>query len=557
MTMALPPSPSLAPTAVDDALTAAQSAVARGDLASAVRIAETALARGVRHPHLYNLLAYGLEEAGRLGDSFRVLQHALEMAPQDPQILHAMGLCLFKMGRTVESLVAFDAALLHRPDFAPILHHKGLAHHALGAAAEASAAFEAAAAVDANYADPWAGLAVLAYQRGDYGAARRHAGEALQRDKHIPGAHIAMAQADLAEGAVDQAEARIRALLKSRALPASDRADVLSLLGDILDVEGRCAEAFAAYGEAKAAAEGANSALLVGATDYPKLAALASETLNAWGAKGRLAPATAPAAPAPDAKRPERHVFLLGFPRSGTTLLEQVLQSHPGIVSLDERATLEGLATDYLSTAEGYRRLLALEGEALERARQRYWTILSEGGVDPSGPAFVDKLPLNTLKLPLIARLFPDAHILFCIRDPRDVVFSCFRRAFQMNGGMREFVSVERAARFYDAVMRAGEAARSVLPLKLHEVRYEAFVADLKGEASAVCGFLGLEWDEAMLDFAAGARQRAILTPSAAQVRKGLYQDGVGQWRRYRKEMAPALEILEPWVRRFGYVDPA
>src|SRR5690349_17488151 len=127
-------------------------------------------------------------------------------------------------------------------------------------------------------------------------------------------------------------------------------------------------------------------------------------------------------------------------------------------------------------------------------------------------------MPLSSGLLPVVAKLFPDARVLFARRDPRDVVLSCFRRRFGMNASMYELPTLEGAASYYDAVMRLSEVYRGILPLPQHLVRYESLVEDFEGTARAACAFLGLEWSKEMLDFAAKARSRGISTPSAAQV---------------------------------------
>jgi hypothetical protein len=118
---------------------------------------------------------------------------------------------------------------------------------------------------------------------------------------------------------------------------------------------------------------------------------------------------------------------------------------------------------------------------------------------------------------------------------------------------MYQLLTLEGAAAFYDAVMRLSELYRHLLPLPQHEVRYEALVDDFEGTSRAACAFLGLDWNEDMLDFAARARGRDIGTPSAAQVVRGLNREGQGAWRRYREQLAAVLPLLEPWVERFGY----
>jgi hypothetical protein len=155
------------------------------------------------------------------------------------------------------------------------------------------------------------------------------------------------------------------------------------------------------------------------------------------------------------------------------------------------------------------------------------------------------------MRLPLIHKVFPGAKIIFALRDPRDVVLSCFRRSFNMNANMYEFNSLASAARFYDAVMKAGEVYFARLPLEVHRLRYEDLVADFEGQARALCAFLGVDWTDGLKDFA--ATERAIATPSSTQVGRGLYDEGVGQWRRYAKAMEEVMPILHPWVEKFGY----
>jgi hypothetical protein len=250
------------------------------------------------------------------------------------------------------------------------------------------------------------------------------------------------------------------------------------------------------------------------------------------------------------------HAFLVGFPRSGTTLLEQVLETHPDVVTLDERPVLIDAETEFLTQAGGVRRLAGVVSEMLAPFRGAYWKRVGEFGVDPTGKVFIDKHPLSTMRLPLISKVFPGAKIIFAVRDPRDVVFSCFRRSFNMNAAMYEFNSIEGAARFYDAIMSAGQVYLEKLPFQAHQLRYERLVEDFDGTARAACDFLGIEWTEGLRDFARTAQSGRIATPSSAQVTRGLYAEGVGQWRNYAFALEPALPILKPWIEKFGY-DPA
>ena len=166
---------------------------------------------------------------------------------------------------------------------------------------------------------------------------------------------------------------------------------------------------------------------------------------------------------------------------------------------------------------------------------------------------FVDKMPLNSVSLCLIAKLFPNAKIIFALRDPRDVVLSCFRRRFGMTLQMSELLTLESAAGYYDAVMTLCAAYRERLALRLHELRYEQLVANFAEVCRSVCSFLDITYRNEMQNFVAAAQSRNIDTPSASQIVKGLYSRGVGQWRGYRSEMSPVMPVLAPWVERYGY----
>ena len=169
-----------------------------------------------------------------------------------------------------------------------------------------------------------------------------------------------------------------------------------------------------------------------------------------------------------------------------------------------------------------------------------------------NGKLLVDMDPLKGIKLPLIARLFPEARIIFMLRDPREVVWSCFKTSFAPTAAAREFTTLEDTARHYDAIMRLTEASLGRFPLAVHRLRYDRLVNDFDGETKALCTFLDLKWTPAMRAFASVAERRGVATASVSQVRKGLY-DGTGQWRKYAEHMKDVMPILLPWVKRFGF----
>lgn len=244
-----------------------------------------------------------------------------------------------------------------------------------------------------------------------------------------------------------------------------------------------------------------------------------------------------------------RATFLLGYPRSGTTLVATVLAGVPGTAVLEELPTLRA-AADFLEPG-GLARLLALPPGDVERLRASWWQVARRHGVGEAR-LVVDMDPFKGLQLPLIGRLFPEAPVVIMRRDPRDVVLSCFRQNFAASPAALEFRTLASTARHYAATMALIAACLPRLANPVLELRYEALVADFDCETRRLCDFLGLPWSPDLRDVAGLARRRDIGTASAGQLRRGLY-DGSGQWRPFADELVPVLPVLAPWIDALGY----
>ena len=539
------------PSADHATISAVHTVAQRGAHGEAAIMAEAALADGLEHPLLLNLVALQRELQGRVSDAEQLLQRAVAMAPADLSSRNALGLCLLRLERPDQALRQFDAILALDPSLPFAYASRGNAMLALGAISDAEASYRRALDLDANHGIALAGLARIAASRGAHSEARERAERALAALPGFPDAVMSLAAAELGERQVNRAEARLRALLTDNRLAPVERAYATGLLGDVLDARSLPDEAFAAYTSCnqqlrRAYAERFSAG--PSALEYAR--ALVHYFERAPPRSGGAAESLPAAIPGPS-----NHVFLLGFPRSGTTLLEVVLEGHPDVVSLEENELLLDGVREFMRGPRDLDRLMRAESAALEPARAAYWQLVAAAGVDVDGKVFVDKHPLNTLKLPLIARLFPRAKILFACRDPRDVVLSCFRHRFQMSAPIYELLSLEGAARYYDAVMGLAVCLTTALKLNMCLVRHEDVVTEFTREMKRVCSYLNLEWAQAMGDFALRTQKRAVLTPSTAQLVRGLNTEGLGQWRRYQAELSPVLPLLEPWVKRF-YYDP-
>ena len=259
-------------------------------------------------------------------------------------------------------------------------------------------------------------------------------------------------------------------------------------------------------------------------------------------------------------------VFFVGFPRSGTTLLEQILDSHPNLATSGEEPLLTRLQQTLpkiLGRDEAFPEVLDDLGPDEVAALAEWYKGEAERrlDIDLVSRRLVDKLPLNIVHLGLARRLFPSAPVIVALRDPRDVVLSCFMQNFRVNQAMAHFLSIEGTARLYAAVMELWLHYRSDAGLNAIEYRYEDLIADTEGSARRVFEFLGEPWNENVLQYQNRASERFVSTPSYADVSTPSYADvstpiynrSIGRWRNYARQLAPALPIVAPFVREFGY----
>jgi hypothetical protein len=259
--------------------------------------------------------------------------------------------------------------------------------------------------------------------------------------------------------------------------------------------------------------------------------------------------------------------FLVGFPRSGTTMTEQILSAHPRIRSTDEIPIISQLKNELQAQARSVSPtddrtaleiLIESPVDVVDQWRTRYWQCagFSEGAVDTSA-LFVDKLPLNLVDLPFVNVLFPEARILVALRDPRDVCLSCFQQDFGLNNAMANLITLEGTVNFYADVMFLYLRYRDRLTLRMIEVRYEDTVSDLEHEARRMLEFLGVPWDAGVLQFHDRARERVISTPSYEAVTRPIHTKAMHRWENYARHLAPYVDRLRPFIEAFGYSEKA
>ena len=363
---------------------------------------------------------------------------------------------------------------------------------------------------------------------------------------------LAQARLKRMAGSLEEAEKQTRELLERTSCDAQTRIRAWYELGGILDRQRRFDEAMSAFLEAKALQRPAAiraAAILQGiqARVREEEQTISASVLERWADAG------AEWLPA------RRLVILCGHPRSGTTLLEQVLDAHPDIVTAEETHILHDeaylpLSRGFPETASVLQVLDAAAPTQLRQARENYFRYTELFiGKTIGDKLLIDKNPALNVLIPAVVRIFPEARFLVALRDPRDVCLSCFMQPLAINPVSSAYLTLEGTATQYASVMGFW---RTMLPRMRNpslEVRYEEVVEDLELGSRRVMDFLGVEWDERVLRFHEHARNKPVRSPSYADVVKPVFKTAVGRWRNYQKYLEPWLEKLDPYVKAYGY----
>lgn len=516
------------------------------DLETAARAAAAALETGRGTAADCTTLGWYRAVAGDHPGAAALFERALQMNPREVEAMVGLAGLHRAAGRLREAALRCDAAIAAAPGYADAWLERAYVMAAGGVMDEAARCYAEVLARAPGHPAAHAGLAAIAARDGEVEAGRFHARAALAADPANIPALAALATIELEAGEAQTARDLVEPALARLDAPSPERMELLHALGDACHRLRDAAAAHDAYVRAKADFAALHDATFAGRPPHRDFIAGVTAELAALDCSAWPAPA-APGLPPP--------LFVLGYPRSGNTLLENVLASLPGTAAIEEIPTLREADLAFLAEPGGLAQLSRLDEAALAPYRQAYWQRAGQAmGRDPAGVTLIDMDPLKSIRLPLIARLFPEAKVLLVRRDPRDVVWSCFRTSFALTNAAMDFTTLEGAARHYDALMRLTDMALAKLPLAVHEVPYHRMVQDFDATTQGICRFVGLEWTEELKRFDRTAKARGVSTASARQVRRGLY-DGTRQWAAYAAWLEPVMPILAPWIEKLGYAD--
>jgi tetratricopeptide (TPR) repeat protein len=532
----------------------------RTDAAIAAHRKAVALQPDLADAHIS--LANSLDQKGDDQGAIAEFQRALKLNPKSAVAHFNLGNIYSKKNRIEEALEAYDRAVALKPDYAEAYTNRGLTlgelmrfdesiashrravelrpndpitHEGLAEALfyaqkmpESVESFRRALEINPQSLAALAGLGTTLRAQGKFDEAAEYYRQILKINPGDPKGYQNLAS--VIQAVSDTEIDRLLATVKQLDRPVDERVAAGFALGKLLDDAERFDEAFEQYADANAlyrahcASEGVrfDAAELRQQVDQmiQVFTPAFFEQRRGWGIASELP------------------VFIVGMPRSGTTLVEQIAASHSKVCGAGELSDI-GNYSGELSRAKPGVGPMGWEAEAISTiARKHLDRLKSLAG---ESARVIDKLPHNLLYLGLIAVLFPKARVIFCNRDPRDNCLSCYFQLFKRANLIFTYDLGDCAAQYLEQ-KRLEKHWRSALPLQILDVNYEEFVGDLEGQSRRLIEFLGLEWEPACLDF--HKTERPVLTASVWQVRQPIYNKSVGRWRHYESHLGPLLAAL-------------
>jgi tetratricopeptide (TPR) repeat protein len=515
----------------DPRLMQAGHALCSGQLAVAERALRTHLHDQPTDVAAIRMLAEVGARLGRYGDAEKLLARCLELAPSFAAARHNFALVLFRQGKTLEALHEIDTLRQHDPDNAVYRNLQASALARLGEYGDAIALYERLIGEQPNIPRLWLsyGHALkTAGRSNDAIAAYRRAAEI---DPQFGDAYWSLANLKTFRFAADEIDA-MRKQLEHTDLREEDRFHIDFALGKALEDSADYAGSFAHY------AQGARRRRALVHYDGAEISEQAARTKAVFNA-GFLDTRTGWGAPAPDP------IFIVGLPRSGSTLLEQILSSHSAIEGTMELPDITALARELgekklRSEASKYPEVLAGLSPDQLRALGRNYIERTRVQRKTAKPLFIDKMPNNWLHVGLIALILPNAKIIDARRHPMATCFSAFKQHFAR--GQAFSYDLAELGRYYKDYIDLMAHFDAVAPGRVHRILYERLVTDPETEIRRVLAYCKLDFEPACLEFY--ATERPVRTASSEQVRQPIFTYGVEQWRRYEQWLAPLREAL-------------
>lgn len=510
----------------------------------AIKLLERAANEAQEVPLVHNNFGIALHHSGRTEDAISAFQKALELDPRFVEASCNLGAVFADLDRFEEAIECFERALEYSPDNSVVLANLGNALNGVNRIEEATSMLERAIESDSSNAFAYAKLATLNERLNHLDKAREQIAKAKALAPNNPEIQV---MNGIIAGRNKNYELGIREI--EAGIPSLYSPNILCRAhfeaGHLHDRLNDTASAFKHYALGNSLIE--EKAVCFGVDRIDYLNEIKSNIEHLKTNKKDYLKINSK-------KIKNNPVFIVGFPRSGTTLIEQILDSHPNIDVLDEKPIIEETIKYFEENIGKYPESInKIDGDNINKIREHFYSAISQYMEIKNEKILACKMPLNMVHAGFIYKIFPDAKFIFSARHPCDACLSCFMQHFTLNRAMTHFTSLQSTAEFYALVVGLWQHYLELLPLRWHAFKYESLVESFEETVLEMLEFVGTDWDEAVLSYDKHARGRTVMTPSYSQVTQPIYDSSKERWRRYAREMEPVLPILEPFMEYYGY----
>ena len=555
----------------------------QGKFEGALMAYKKAISIKPNYAEAYNNLGNTLLEQGEPAGAISSYKKAISIDSNYAEANYNMGFALSSINKPEEAIVAYNNAISIKPNYSEAYCNLGNAYKEIGKLNEAIDFYRNAISINPNYAQVYNNLgkvfqeqdklelAMDAYKKAtslklEYSEAWTNGAEALEKwnkldelDDWLKQAHknlkivpsdISYFQSKFLWRIKKRKEAlKLISTINLKTVSENRKQGFLNLKAKCFESSQNFSKAYDCFLEMNLLAKKSNTYLN---SNSDKFFANTKNQLEQLKLK-----LTSRATDSEDNGETISPIFLVGFPRSGTTLMDTILRSHSKIEVLEEKPTV--VAAKAAIRKNGYNEIhnKVFSIDIISEARSSYIKEFRKHiKSSDTNSVYIDKLPLNLIEVPLINQLFPSAKFILALRHPFDTILSCWMQDFEINAAMANMVDLDRIVDLYCIAMETFKICRSEYNLNVHTIRYEDLLEDLKGESSALLTFLDLTWETKMEDYRATALKRGrINTPSYSQVSQPIYKEAKYRWVNYKEYLDKYSDQIEPWIQEFGYVE--
>jgi tetratricopeptide (TPR) repeat protein len=519
----------------------------QGDLEEAIKNFNKVISLNPNYVDAYNNMAATLEKQGKLEEALKAYKKAVAIKPDYADAYYNMASTLEKQGKLEDAVMSYTKAISIKPDYADAYFNMASTLEGQGKLEEAIDAYKKTLDIKPDYSEAWSNGARALEGWNKLEQLELWLKKAFQACEILP-PELQFQQAKLLW--------RNKEYEKTTNIVKTINFDLITddLKKECLNLEAKCFEALKDFDKAYKSFDEMNS-LAKKSKEYAQCnpESYIEEKRNQLAKlKSRPVPIF------PDYTTPQPNsdpAFLVGFPRSGTTLLDTILRSHSRIEVVEEKATTKAAQTFIYKNNHSDIANRLLPPAILSGARKAYHAELNKHLSQVNSSSIcIDKLPLNLVKTPLINHLYPRAKFILALRHPLDAILSCWMQNFALNPAMAVMTDLDQTVDLYCLGMETFKKSWTDYNLSVHLIRYEDLLENLAEETTALLKFLDLDWEPQMKNYQDTAIKRGkINTPSYSQVVQPIYKNAKYRWLKYEKYLGKYLEQVTPWINEFGY----